>query len=443
MTPQIPAELAAFIHETRHVDLPAEVAHQTRRCMLDLVGVAVAGSATPLSRIVRDHAHRQAPGSGQSPRLLFDGRRVGAASAAMANAATIDSMDGHDGHRLAKGHAGVAVLPAALAFLDDGEEHSMQDLLTAVAVGYEIGLRAGLTLHATATDYHSSGAWNALAAATVGARLLGLGAEATWHALGIAEASAPRAPMMRTIDHPTMVKDSSMWGAQAGVSAALLAEDGFTGAPAELVKGREEWADLGDRWHMLEQYFKPHPVCRWALPAVQAVLSLMHRTEVTSDQIGHVEVATFEAGTRLATRAPATTEEAQYSLPYAVAASVVHGELTPEMLLNPPADPEVRRLAESLVVTECAHMTRQFPATRWAEVTIVLRDGRRHSSGPTVAEGDPESSLSDAQLLSKFELYAQSLGRSRTDLLANTLLAARDDSVTELLGLLSDRVGSD
>ena len=52
------------------------------------------------------------------------------------------------------------------------------------------------------------------------------------HALGIAEFHAPRSQMMRCIDYPTMLKDGSGWGAMAGVSAAYLAADGFTGAPA-------------------------------------------------------------------------------------------------------------------------------------------------------------------------------------------------------------------
>ena len=174
-----PVDLLDFIHQSDHAGLPQAVRHQTRRCLLDLLGVAAAGTATPLSRILRDHARRHAPGPPGSSRLLFDGRRVGAPQAALANAGTIDSMDGHDGHRLTKGHAGVAVLPAVLAFLEGPDEERIEelgthDLVAAVAVGYEVALRAGIALHRTASDYHSSGAWNAIGAAAVGARLLGL-----------------------------------------------------------------------------------------------------------------------------------------------------------------------------------------------------------------------------------------------------------------------------
>lgn len=355
----------------------------------------------------------------------------------MANAGTIDSMDGHDGHRLTKGHAGVAVFPAVLAFIDGPWERSLHDLLSAVAVGYEISLRAGVALHASAAEYHSSGAWNALGAAAVGARLLGLDHDATWHALGIAEYSAPRGPMMRAIDHPTMVKDGSGWGAQAGVSAALLAADGFSGAPAELMGSSDGPEDLGSRWRILEQYFKPFPVCRWAHPAVQAVLSLLAETVVAVDQVDRIEVTTFAAGTRLNTVRPRTTEEAQYSLPYAVAAALVHGDLTPESLLTPDADPDVASLTGRIHLSESVAMTKEFPAQRLAQVEIHLRDGRRLASGPTTADGEPESPLSDAQLLAKFRRYTHRVDPPDADRLAGLILGMHDHSLHELMQLLT------
>lgn len=240
-------DVVTFIHDLEHDDLPAEVATMTRRLLLDLVGVAAAGSATPMSRIVRDHAARHLRGDPDTARLLFDGRGVGAVGAALGNAATIDAMDAHDGHRLTKGHAGAAVLPAVLACI--AADASVRDLVTDLVVGYEVATRAGIAVHATTAEYHSSGAWNALGAAAVGARALGLDPGASRHALGTAEYHGPRAPMMRCLEHPTMVKDSSAWGAHVGVSAALLAADGFTGAPASvLTKPAELWTDLGRRW---------------------------------------------------------------------------------------------------------------------------------------------------------------------------------------------------
>ncbi|MEV8021870.1 hypothetical protein AB0O76_37225 [Streptomyces sp. NPDC086554] len=119
-----------------------------------------------------------------------------------------------------------------------------------------------------------------------------------------------------------MVKDSSAWGALAGVSAALLAGDGFTGAPATLATpgtddGPDVWADLGHRWLILDQYFKPLPVCRWAHPAVQATLNVVAEHGIAPGHIDRIVVTTFHPATRLTSRTPRTTEEAQYSLPCA------------------------------------------------------------------------------------------------------------------------------
>lgn len=428
-----------FIHQVRFEALPEVVRHQARRCLLDLVGVAAAGTSTPLSRVARDHAAKHLACAGDDgPQLLFDGRRVSAPGAAFANAATIDSMDGHDGHRLTKGHAGAAVLPATLAFLSGEPKAGTNDLLTAMVVGYEIATRAGLALHANTTDYHSSGAWNAIGAAAIGARVLRLSDAQTHHAMGIAEYSAPRAPMMRAIEHPTMVKDSSAWGAQSGVAAALLAADGFTGAPAALLGDSAVlWADLGRRWRILEQYFKPYPVCRWAHPAIWAVVDLVTSAKLTPGELERIEVVTFSAATRLATREPANTEQAQYSLPFSVAAAAVHHRLDPWMVTHPAeADPHIRRLAKGMLLTESDAMTAAFPATRTAEVAIVCSNGRRLSSGPTTAPGDPESPLDDADLRAKFRLYASPLlGARKAEDLARILMT--DSNLVDMLGALT------
>ena len=190
---------------------------------------------------------------------------------------TIDGFDAHDGHPLTKGHAGCGSLAALIAFAGDGSGLTGAEALGHLVCGYEVAIRAGIALHATASDYHTTGAWVCIAAAGIGARMLDLDAAATREAIGIAEYYGPRSQMMRCIDHPTMVKDGSGWGAMAGVTSAVLAREGFTGAPAVSVEGEdvsEFWSDLGMRWRINEQYFKPYPVCRWAQPAMEAATQL-------------------------------------------------------------------------------------------------------------------------------------------------------------------------
>ena len=85
--------------------------HQAKRCLLDLIGVAAAGSQLPSSRIIRSVAASQFGGTGGY--FLFDGRSASATGAALANATTIDGFDAHDGHPLTKGHAGCGALAGA------------------------------------------------------------------------------------------------------------------------------------------------------------------------------------------------------------------------------------------------------------------------------------------------------------------------------------------
>jgi len=430
-------DVAEFIHDLTLADLPPAVVEAAQRSLLDLLGVASAGSATKLSRIIREHVVRWcAAGPGGGARPLFDGRQVSPVGAALAGAATIDSLDAHDGHPLAKGHAGVAVLPAVLACAELGPAPAGADLLTTLVVGYEVAIRAGVALHASALDYHCSGAWNSMGAAAVSARMLGLSGGQTEHALGIAEYHGPRGPMMRCIEHPTMVKDGSDRGAAAGLSAALLAADGFTGAPALTVRDGPGWTDLGRRWRILEQYYKPYPVCRWAHPAIDAALEL-RRTG--GSEISAVEIVTFHEAARLTCRRPVTTEQAQYSLPFPVAVALLRGRLdASDVAGDGLADETVSRLAASISVRESAAYSAAFPAVRSARVTMTLADGRVRSAEVTASRGDPASPLSGPELTGKFRRFAEPvLGAVRSDRIEAAVAAlGGDGSARSLLDVV-------
>lgn len=388
--------------------MPEAVRHQAVRCLLDTLGTAVAGRQTDCSRIIYDFA--AAAFGGRGARLWLDGRSVSPPGAALAHGMTIDSLDIHDGYNLVKGHIGAAVIPAVLAPVTELVEVTGQELLTSLVVGYEIAGRAGRALHATACDYHTSGAWNALGAAAVTARRLKLSREQTRHALGIAEYHGPRSQMMRCIDHPTMVKDGSGWGAMAGVSAALLAQGGFTGAPAITVKGddvAEIWADLGEHWLILDQYIKPYAVCRWAQPAVVGALALRERHSLALETIRSIRVHTFHEAARLAGRRPQNTQEAQYSLSFPVASVLVNGRLGPTELsgeaLN---DPRVLRLSDCVELVEDEGYNGRFPAQRFARVVIELADGQVYDSGPVQPTWDADSPPTDDELRAKFRWLA-------------------------------------
>lgn len=425
----------AFIHDLRWRDLPEPVRRQARLSLLDLAGVGAAGAATRLSAIIRDHAAEDWPGPYP---MLFDGRRAALAATALAGGMTIDALDGHDGFNPAKGHIGCPVFPAALAQAA-ALGASGEDFLATLCMGYEFGGRAAVAQHASAPDYHTSGSWGAVAAAAACARLLRLGREATRHALGIAEYHGPRSQMMRCIDHPTMLKDGAGWGAMTGVSAAQLAARGFTGAPALIVEEvTAPWRDLGARWLLLEQYYKPYPVCRWAQPPVEGVLALRRAHGLSAAEVARIEVETFHEATRLAVRRPADTEAAQYSTAYPVAVALVRGTVAPEHLAGDAlSDPEVLRLSDGLVMTESAEANAAFPARRIARTRLVLRAGGAVETGWLTPRWDADAPPREEELREKFRALAvPALGAARAEAVEAAVDNLEDSSMSEFCSLL-------
>ncbi len=408
-----------FIHDLRYEDIPAEVLWVMRRSLLDTLGVAALGSSTRLGGIVREFAtsHMAAGKNGPAARLLFSGETLSPMGAAMAGAFAIDSIDAHDGYSKVKGHAGSGVLPAVLAVADDlrrqGKPVSGRDLLVALTIAYEVSYRSGLCMHGTVPDYHTSGAWTAVGAAAAAARLLGLDTEQIRHALGIAEYHGPRSQMMRCIDHPTMVRDGVGWGSPAGVSAAYMAQLGFTGAPAITTEGADAlpyWSDLGTRWEVSNTHYKAYPVCRWAHPAIDAVQDLMREHKIGSKDIQRARIKTFHYATRLAGHAPKSVDELTYALAFPFAIMAVHGEIGPQQLREEILhDAEVQRISLATELVDDPHYTAISIDKRWADVTLYLSDGREIQSEPRTPRGDPDNPLSDAEISHKFHLLADGI----------------------------------
>jgi 2-methylcitrate dehydratase PrpD len=412
-----------FADELTYDALPVEVLAILRQSFTDTIGVAAVGSTTPLSKIAR----RVVPmlfGSGTigTSRMLMDGTAVSPAGAAMAGAFTIDSIDAHDGTTPSKGHAGSAIFPAMIALAQaKDKEIDGKRFAEILAVAYELSYRAGLVQHATCPDYHSSGAWTAVGVAAAGAKLLGGNRDQIRHAAGIGEYHGPRSQMMRCIDHPTMVRDGVGWGAPSGVTAAYLALEGFTGAPAltcEGAVGSDFWADLGQGWRLVDHtHYKAYPCCRWSHPAIDAANDMMRDNALTHEMIKAVEIRTFHYATRLAGHEPQSQDEFAYSIAFPVAAMIVHGQVgVSELSQEALHDPNILRVSRATNLIDDAEMTRISTDKRWAQVSFVLKDGRKIESAPRTPRGDADMPLTDKEISLKFHLLANPiLGVPRAD----------------------------
>jgi len=399
--------------------IPEDVLHRTALLLVDTLAVAAGAADLDVARIARDHAVRfhAAPAPADRATLLFDGRQASIPGAAFAAATQIDNLDAHDGYNPTKGHIGCAVVPALCALAERQPDLTGRQALDALARAYEIAARAGIALHTTVPDYHTSGAWNALGVAALGARLRGLDAAQFREALGIAEYHGPRSQMMREIATPTMLHDGSGPGALVGLMAVLQAEAGFTGAPAITVEAPEVagiWEDLGTHWTVPRNYIKPWPICRWAHAALDALDGLMRAEGLTAEEVARIEVSAFAQSAALFAGVPETTSQAQYSLPFALAVLLVKRRIAPADITGAGlCDPSVIAALARIEVREEPRFSARFPEGRWSEVTLTLRNGRRLCSGEVHARGGPEAPMSEDEIAAKVDVIAGALAGAR------------------------------
>ncbi|WP_137285548.1 MmgE/PrpD family protein [Halorussus salinisoli] len=391
----------SFVHDATIDDFSEKAREHLQRRVLDTLAATTAGFQMPTTEIVRTYATDHHAGDAATL-LSGDGGSLSEQGAVLVNATAANALDVDDGHREVKGHPAAVVVPPALAAAEITDA-TVGEFLTAVGVGYELAVRAGLAIHETDDVYTGTGSWGAVGAAAAVTRLRGLDRETTAAALGTAEYHAPRTPIMRGVENPGMTKDGIGWGAYAGTAAVDLAEAGFTASGTVFDETDVDATDdLGDRFYLTTGYLKPYPCCRWAQPGVDAVLALRETHGFDLKSVETLRVHTFEAATHLRTRRPGTAEAAEYSYPYPVAAALVCGEFTPaELAAVRREDSTILALADRVELVVDPGLEERFPDECLARVELLTSDGRTLTSDVTRARGAREHPLSDTELRAK------------------------------------------
>jgi len=398
------------------------------RCVLDALTAAATGYPFPAARAARRAALAgYAPGASA---VWFEGRRLTPAGAALANSAAASALDLDDGHRAACGHPGAAVIPAALAVVEEVGA-GPDELLAAVAVGYEVGVRVAAARNFSALGAYSSGTWCGYGVAAAAGWLRGTPPAQLAHALAISGVSAPNQKAAGSSGYSTLwgntVKEGIPWATVTALTALALAEAGFTG-PEDILDHPEHFDagrildDLGRGFVIEQVYFKPYSACRWVHAAVDGVGALMEEHGLAPADLDEIEVHTFTRALRLSNRPdPVTHEDAQYSLPYCVALRAVAGA---DALLPLTADalgrPDVIAVAERVALRLDPELDGRFPAQTPTRVVLHTPKGRfeRLVEAP---RGDPANPMSWEALRAKF-LTATSRTLPRDD--QERLLAA-------------------
>ncbi|TKI06056.1 MmgE/PrpD family protein [Martelella alba] len=410
--------LSVWLSSLTEEALPAEVRHVALRCLVDTVGVMLAGAKTRQGQLAQRHALET---GAAGPAQLAAGRVVcGAPAAAFANGVAAHALDFDDNCYAGFVHGSAVIAPAALAtaqWLDA----SGSALITALAVGAECQYRIGLSLGRKLYDrgWWTTGLLGRIGATAAAAWLMGLTEQQFGHALGLAIAGAGGAKSVFGSDAKPLLAGQA---AEAGVRSAMLARLGAS-APADALSGRYGLAALcndgrldggalaagGHRWCLLNPGvdIKRIPVCLSSHAAVDAVLYLAERHRFSPAAIRRIECDVPPiVRANLAYDHPATPQQAQFSMPFALAAALCFGDLTLSHLdARVLADPRMRHLMERVVMKSGSYWrdpTLARDAPEGAEVTITLEDGLAYCHRVDQAYGTAAHPLDDTALERKF-----------------------------------------
>ena len=278
-------------------ELPAPVRELAEQCILDYLGVAIAGSQDPLVRILLDEM-AEAGGSPQSS-IIGHSVRLPVLSAALVNGSAAHALDYDDVNMAMPGHPSVPILPGLLA-LAELKESSGTEVITAFVAGYETACRIGAALQPGHYNlgFHSTGTVGCFGAAAACARLLGLDGDATAMALGIAGTQAAGLKSQ----FGTMCKPFHAGkAAQNGLLAARLAQRGFssridivecvqgfalTHGPDFAPKAALAMPEAG--FHLLANLFKYHAACYFTHAPIECARRLRVEHRLTPDMIAAI-----------------------------------------------------------------------------------------------------------------------------------------------------------
>ena len=429
-----------------HDALPHEAVEVARHCFLDWLGVTLAGSSEPLTRILLDDA--VAAGGNPQATIIGDGRKVSMQQAALINGSAGHALDYDDVHLLMPGHPTVPVVPALLALAEHQGRHG-KDFLTAMVAGIEAECRVGTVMNQShyGAGWHATGTVGTFGATTAAAKLLGLDGKSCANAMGIGgtQAAGLRA-MFGTMCKPLHAGKAAV----NGLSAALLSERGFESRP-DVLECEQGFADtqtqnydpaaaldgLGETFHTPDVLFKYHAACYGTHAAIEAAAALKRDHNIDPDNVASVDVHVRGDNLRICNiLEPKTGLEGKFSLRFTAAMALL-GENT-AVIANynedKVQDPEIVAVRDKISVHADDSM-----GLAHADVSVTLKDGTVHSTRGDVETPERDLDRQWARLSAKFaDMAAPVIGAARArqvvDAVKNLESSANIGEIAQLCG---------
>lgn len=435
----ITMELAQFLAQMQVTDLSPGVVETLEKALIDAIGCGVYGFATPWCQTVSRFCGGQ--GGPAQASLWASGQKLSAANVVLATGTAIHSFD-FDDHSRAKIHPGAVVVPTLLAL---GEQLNLsgQDLLVAMAAGYETMNRVSLAANPGRTKsrgWHLTGTAGTFASAAAAAKLLQLNAEQTASALGLAGTQSAGLWAF-TADGSMSKRLHAGRAAQAGLVAALMASEGFQG-PSKIFEARDgsflfAMSDsprpqrlvqgLGSQWYSDQTCFKPYACCGSNHACVDAALSFAREPGFEVSRVrrviaGIAEVVNGQTGFDYKAD---SVLNAQMSLRYNIAVALIEAAASVEQFsAQKIRQSDIVELAGRVEIEIDPDIDRNYPEIYGGQVTIEFTDGTTQTRRVDYSLGMPENPVSLTHVQEKFVSLVNSVSR---DLSGEALLACVSD----------------
>ena len=408
------AQLAHFSATLSYEDIPPAVIARMQDFLLDTLGSMLAGStARPVQSILK-FADAMGPSDGPAE-ILGTGRRTSPYFAALVNAAAAHMVEQDDVHNGAVFHPAAVVFPAAIATAQ-ALGRSGRELLLASVIGYEVGIRVGEFLgRSHYKTFHTTGTAGTIASAVAVGRLLHLNPEQMLHAIGSAGTQA--AGLWAFLRDAADSKQLHTGRAAAnGLTAAYLAQDGFTGAqqilegPQGMGVGMSTDADplkltdqLGVRWAVLETSFKFHASCRHTHPAADALLQVVEAHNLSAEDIisvvAHVHQGAIDVLGSVAT--PTTVHQSKFSMGTVLGLIAQHRNAGLSDFDAALDDTRIAEFRDRVTMQLDAEADAAYPKQWIGKVTVTTRAGSTYEGRVDEPKGDPGNTLSRSEISQK------------------------------------------
>lgn len=410
----ISREFGAFISSLRYEDIPEKVRILAKYCFLDWLGSVYAGSQEEPVRMMLEMV-KGMPGKPECT-LIPDGSKNIPLLAALINGASSHMVEMDDLHRPSIFHPAAPIIPAALA-VAEREKKSGRDLIAAMVVGYEVGIRvAKMVGKSHYQSWHTTATCGTFGAAAAASKLLLLDPQGVVWALGSAGTQA--SGLWEFLSESAMSKQLHPGKAALnGILAALLAQRGFTGAE-HIFEGEKGFCKatssdydfsrvtdrLGREYQMEGNSFKLHASCGHTHSALDAALMIAKETGLVPEEIEKVTVRLYSVALDLLGNVQLTSPYiAKFHLPFCIATALKFGKVgleafTEERLHNG----DLRELMARVAVAPDEVLDEEYPEKWGAIVEIMTKDGRVLSRKVEYPKGDPHDPFSQQEFSDKF-----------------------------------------